>query len=205
MTAVEELALRIRTGNVDPTRGAAILETRGVALGAADREEVLALCGGNPYLLDGFSFHAWERADQGERIDSEWIQAIGGELVRDYLPQVSTILQDGPMLSKAVQVVVGPQWDVTTDDLAALHELGVLREEQGELRGFSRTFEDHLRLVGREIDIWPLWRDTERALRDVLERHLDLVYGSDWPDRLVKARPKLGSIIEDWRKNRERE
>ena len=205
MTAVEELALRIRSGNVDPTRGAAILETRGVALGAADREEVLALCGGNPYLLDGFAFHAWERADQGERIDSEWIQAIGGELVRDYLPQVSTILQDGPMLSKAVQVVVGPQWDVTTDDLAALHELGVLREEQGELRGFSRTFEDHLRLVGREIDIWPLWRDTERALRDVLERHLDLVYGSDWPDRLVKARPKLGSIIEDWRKNRERE
>ena len=26
MTAVEELALRIRSGNVDPTRGAAILE-----------------------------------------------------------------------------------------------------------------------------------------------------------------------------------
>ena len=26
MTAVEELALRIRTGNINPTRGAAILE-----------------------------------------------------------------------------------------------------------------------------------------------------------------------------------
>ena len=187
------------------TRFFAALETRGVALRATDREEVLALCGGNPYLLDGFAFHAWERADQGDRIDSEWIRAIGGELVRDYLPQVSTILQDGPMLSKAVQVVVGPQWDVTTDDLAALHELGVLREEQGELRGFSRTFEDHLRLVARDIDIWPLWRDTERALRDVLEHHLGLVYGPDWPDRLVKSRPKLGSRIEDWRKNRERE
>lgn len=147
------------------TRFFTALETRGVALRAVDREEVLALCGGNPYLLDGFAFHAWERADQGDRIDSEWIRAIGGEL----------------------------------------HELGVLREEQGELRGFLRTFEGHLRLVARDIDIWPLWRDTERALRDVLERHLSLVYGPDWPDRLVKSRPRLGSRIEDWRKNRERE
>lgn len=172
------------------------LEGEGVYLGVAEQREVLAFCGGNPYLLDGVAFHAWERVRRGERIDSEWIRNIGGELVRDYLPQVSTILQDGPMLSKAVQVVVGPHWDVTAEDINALRELGVLREEQGELRGFSRTFEDHLRLVGRHIDIWPLWRDTERALREVLERNLEQVHGSDWPKRLAKARPKLRPMIE---------
>ena len=181
------------------------LEQEGVALGASDRREVLALCGGNPYLLDGIAFHAWERVKQGERIDSEWIRNIGGDLVRDYLPQVSTILQDGPMLSKAVQVLVGPQWDVTTEDIAALCELGVLHEEDGELRGFSRTFEDHLRLLGRDIDIWPLWRDTERALREVLERRLEQIHGSDWPNRLVKSRPKLRQMIEEGQERREKE
>ncbi len=184
----------------------AALEREGVALEAAERQEVLALCGGNPYLLDRVAFHAWEHVAQGERIDSAWIRDIGGELVRDYLPQVSTILQDGPMLSKAVQVVVGPQWDVTREDVSALCELGVLREEeQGELRCFSRTFEDHLRLVGRDIDIWPLWRDTERALREVLERHLEQLYGSDWPDGLVRAHPNRRSMIEECQKKRERE
>ena len=183
----------------------AALEREGVALGAAERREVLALCGGNPYLLDGIAFHAWERVKQGERIDSEWIRNIGGDLVRDYLPQVSTILQDGPMLSKAVQVLVGPQWDVTTEDIAALCELGVLHEKGGELRGFSRTFEDHLRLLERDIDIWPLWRETERALREVLERRLEQVYGSHWPDRLVRSRPKFRSKIEKWQRDRDKE
>lgn len=183
----------------------ATLEREGVSLGTAERDEVLALCGGNPYLLDGFAFHAWEHVEHGGRIGSEWIRDTVGELVRDYLPQVSTVLQDGPMLSKAVQAIVGPQWDVTTEDINALRELGVLREDRDELRGFSRTFEDHLRLIGRDIDIWPLWRDTERAMRGVLERHLDQVYGSDWPDKLIKSRPKLRPMIEACQEKRERE
>ena len=80
-----------------------------------------------------------------------------------------------------------------------------LREEHGELRGFSRTFEDHLRLIGRDIDIWPLWRDTERAIRAVLEEGLEQVYGSDWPDRLAKSRPKLRPVIDGCQEKRERE
>lgn len=183
----------------------ATLEGEGVMLGDAERRDVLALCGGNPYLLEGIAFHAWDRVEQGERIDSEWIRTVGGELVREYLLQVSTILKDGPMLSKAIQVLVGPQWDVTDADIAALCELGVLYDEDGELRGFSRTFEDHLRVVGRDIDIWPLWRETERALREVLERGLEQVYGSPWPDPLVRARPKFGRKIEEWQKQRDRE
>lgn len=183
----------------------AALEGEGVALGEAERRDVLALCGGNPYLLEGIAFHAWERVEQGGRIDSEWLRTTGGELVRDYLLQVMTILRDGPMLSKAVQVLVGPQWDVTTEDVAALCELGVLYEDDGELRGFSRAFEDHLRVVGREIDIWPLWRETERALREVLERNLEQLYGSRWPDGLAKARSKFRPKIEEWRKQRDRE
>lgn len=183
----------------------ATLEDEGVALGDAERRDVLALCGGNPYLLEGIAFHAWDRVEQGERIDSEWIRTVGGELVRDYLLQVSTILDDGPMLSKAIQVLAGPQWDVTAEDIAALCELGVLYEEDGELRGFSRTFEDHLRVVERDIDIWPLWRETEQALREVLERGLEQIYGSHWPDPLVRARPKFRSEIEKWQKQRDRE
>lgn len=183
----------------------AALDGEGVALGEAERRDVLALCGGNPYLLEGVAFHAWERVEQGQRIDIEWLRTTGGALVRDYLLQVSTILRDGPMLSKAVQVLVGPQWDVTTEDVAALCELGVLYEDDGKLRGFSRTFEDHLRVEGREIDIWPLWRETERALREVLERNLEQLYGSRWPDGLTKSRPKFRPRIEEWRRQRDRE
>ena len=110
------------------------------------------------------------------------------------------------MLSKAIQVLVGPQRDVTSADVDALCELGiVLRDEEGALRGFSRIFEDHLRLVERSIDIWPLWRETEHVLRAVLERHIYDTFGEDWPHALGHARPKLKGVIEQCRKRRDQE
>ena len=151
---------------------------------------MLALAGGHPYLLDAFGYHAWEYVKRGGHINADWIGAICGKDVREYLQQLSTILGDGPLLSKVIQVLLGPRWDVTSEDVAGLRELGVLRDEDGVLRGFSRTFEDHVRLVERNIDIWPLWRDTERVLRDVLERLLERSFGSVWPSALIKARPK---------------
>lgn len=181
------------------------LNEEGVFLGDAERAEVLSLCGGHPYLLDAFGFHAWEHVEQGGRVGIEWIESTCGMLVREYFQQVSTVLDDGPTLSKAVQVIVGPQWDVTADDADALCELGILlRDAEGMLRGFSRTFEDYLRVVERSVDVWSLWRDTERVLREVLQRRLEEAFGADWPDTLGATKSRK-LIIESCREKRDRE
>ena len=146
------------------------LEKEGVALSDTEQSRVMARCGGHPYLLEVFAYHAWNSVQQGGGISVEWIDATCKVLVGDYFGQVSTVLEDGPMLAKAVQVFVGPQRDVSSADVEALCELGIaLREGEGGLRGFSRAFEEYLRSVDRSIDVWPLWRETERALRDALE------------------------------------
>lgn len=181
------------------------LEKTGIVLGEIEQKKVLSFVGCHPYLLDAFGYHAWDHDKQGGWIDIDWVRATCGKLSQEYHQQVSEVLKDGPMLSKAIQVIVGPQWDVTEEDVAALCELGVLRDNNGRLRGFSRAFEDHLRIIGRSIDIWPLWRDTERALRDVLEHSLQRKFGRGWPDALGKSRPKLKPIIEECQKLREAE
>lgn len=182
------------------------LEDAGVPMQERERSELVSMCGGHPFLLDEFGYYACEHVYQGRQIGLKWIIVTCGKLVRGYLHQVSNILKDGPMLSKAVQVLVGPQWDVTSEDVDALSELGVvLQDENGALRGFSRTFEDHLRLVERRIDIWPLWRDTERVLREFLERKLEETFGAPWPEALIRARPKLKRLITDCQEKRDRE
>lgn len=181
------------------------LEKGDIFLDETGRQEVLSYMGHHPYLLDVFGYHAWDYKKQGRRIDDNWIKATCGELAQEYHQQVTEILKDGPMLSKVIQVIVGPQWDVTSEDVVALCELGVLRDEEGVLRGFSRAFEDHLRVMERCIDIWPLWRDTERALRDVLERNLERKFGPNWPNALGKARSNLKPILDECRKLRDEE
>jgi len=178
----------------------------GVDIPEGGRAEIVSVCGGHPFLLDALGYEAWELVDQGGQVELPWITATCDRLVRGYLQQVSSVLGDSPMLSKAVQVLVGPQWDVTKDDVDALCDLGViLQDEKGGLRGFSRAFEDHLSVMERCIDIWPLWRDTERALRDVLESGLQQAFGAAWPEALVKARPKLKSVIDGCIEKQERE
>ena len=187
------------------------LDANGVRLGEAERTEVRAVCGGHPYLLDAFGYHTWEHVRQEEEVSVGWVEKECATLARDYFEQVSTVLSeavlsDGTMLSKAVQVLVGPQWDVAVQDVDALRELGVLLSDgEGELRGFSRSFEDHLRVVERGFDFWPLWRETERALRRYLDRRLRDKFGQDWPEELGKARPKFQERIAHWREEREKE
>ena len=187
------------------------LDANGVSLGEAERAEVLAVCGGHPYLLDAFGYHAWEHVERGGEVSVEWVEKECATLAREYFEQVSTILSetvisDGTMLSKAVQVLVGPQWDVTAQDVDALRGLGVLLSDgEGGLRGFSRSFQDHLRVVERGIDLWPLWRETEQALREYLDRGLNDSFGPDWPEDLGKARPKFQEKIAHWREEREKE
>ena len=187
------------------------LDANGVSLGEAERAEVLAVCGGHPYLLDAFGYHAWEHVERGGEVSVGWVEKECATLAREYFEQVSTILSetvisDGTMLSKAVQVLVGPQWDVTAQDVDALRELGVLLSDgEGGLRGFSRSFQDHLRVVERGIDLWPLWRETEQALREYLDRGLNDSFGPDWPEDLGKARPKFQEKIAHWREEREKE
>ena len=179
------------------------LQKEGVELNRGERIEALALCGGHPYLLDAFAYHAWDRVEQGGQVSLEWIRATCGMLFRDYFEQVSTVLDDGPILSKTVQAFVGPQWDITTADADALCELGIaLRDDTGVLRCFSRAFEEHLRVVERSIDVWPLWRETELALRKVLELRLENKFGSDWPDPFCKAHSKQSQLINSCRRKR---
>lgn len=182
------------------------LEEEGVGLSNANRTQLLALCGGHPYLLDAFAYHAWNLIDRGGETSVDWIEATCGTLLYEYFEQVSTVLEDGPMLSTAVQVFVGPQWDVTPGDLDALYELGIaVRDEDGLPRAFSREFEEYLRLAERDIDVWSLWRETEQVLRKVLELHLERAFGTNWSDELCKARPKHRAAVESWQEKREKE
>ena len=189
----------------DVSRFFSILQNENISLNEIERRELLSFVGSHPYLLDAFAYYAWEHQKQGGHIDVNWLGATCGRLVREYHQQITEILRDGPMLSKVIQVVVGPRYDVTTEDVAALCELGVLQDENHTFRGFSQAFEDHLRIAERSVDVWPLWRDTERILRSVLESNLEERFGSEWPSALSKLRPKLGLMIEECQRKRDSE
>lgn len=172
------------------------LETAGVIIDEKTDREVTSVCGGHPFLLDAYAYQAWERNSRGESLQTSWLRESMRDVVRDYFDQLSTILRDGPMMGKLIQVVAGPQWDVGPHDVEALVDYGVLVEDGRRVDPFSEGFGEYIRLVEQSVEIWPLWRDTERALRDALETLLRSAFGESWPSELKKARPRLIKLIE---------
>jgi hypothetical protein len=173
------------------------LEASGVACDEQTWREVSAVVGGHPYLLDAFACQAWERVLYGGTLEIGWFRHSMRQIVRDYFDEVSTVLRDGSMMRKLFQVLVGPQLDVTFDDLESLVDYGVLHRDGDKLRPFSEGFGEYIRSIERYSDFWPLWRDTERALRDSLETLLTRSLGESWASELKKTRPnKLAPLIE---------
>ena len=54
-------------------------------------------------------------------------------------------------------------------------------------------------------DLWPVWRDTEKALRRVITTTLLANYGERWVERLEKAHPQLKVIFERCRGQRQKD
>jgi len=182
------------------------LKDFGVSVDQETVHEVEAVCGRHPYLLDAYSYYAWQRVSQGAQVGVEWFRTSIRGIVRDYYQQVITILRDASILDKFIQVILGPQWNVVPDDVDAMIDYGVLSADNRlGLRSFSDAFDNYVRIVEGSKEIWPLWRDTEQALRDAIEARLQGRFGVEWQEEIRKARPKLGVKVDQCREMMARE
>lgn len=170
------------------------------------QNEIIMICGGHPYLLDAFAYHAYEKVIRGNIVTTDLVRSILNSITRHYFSQVKTILTDGTMLSKAVQILVGPTWDITPNDVEELIDYGIIKRDLNcNIHAFSNSFLDYLQFIRESVDIWPLWRETERSLRDTLVILLEDKYGKEWPESLMKAQIKIAPLIQDCQKNMAKE
>lgn len=171
------------------------LDSDGISMNQACRESVRDVCGSVPYLLDCFAYRAWERVQRGLLLDLDWVSETCSELAATYVEQITPILVDSSLLLKAVQIFVGPQRDVTSDDVRVLHELGVVGLDGETIRPCVPALVVGLQSMAEQIDVWPLWRQTERALRLGLQARLEIVYGTGWPTKLIAGKPRLKDLV----------
>lgn len=177
---------------------------RAASLGADfspdEREYVEAYTGGHPMFLDVFCFEASRsaRAEQGPRRSAvDFAEAVEQHLVPLHA-KVVELMRDEGSLSRLLQVLFGPVFDVRQTDVNRFLRYGVIREVGDGYGSFCESFREHLRGIAHDVDVWPLWRETEVAIRTMVRTFLVEQYGQDWPRGLRAARPKLATSIDQW-------
>ncbi len=170
--------------------------------------------GRHPYLLDLLNDYCLRNNIHDLNDNSDVVNEIKLELWNQLKSILDTLEHEG-LKDKAIQLILGPVYDVTKiqeekllkyefikvcDNLSKIEVLGRLVGTQTE-KGSYICFSDYFTLLLDQefianVDYWPLWTDTEKKIRELIKIHINHSYSSDWENEIVA---KYG-CSEDWLK-----
>ncbi|MGB9774602.1 MAG: Swt1 family HEPN domain-containing protein [Bacteroidota bacterium] len=182
------------------------LSSVGISITPQLKEEILFYCGGHPYLLEMLGYEIVELFRETNTVNvSRTVKRVEQSFIHHYEHALDVFRED-ESLRKILQILFGPVIDARPTDAEELERYGMIRPvEQGYYVAFSEHFHTYLKMIGRQIDLWPLWRETEVALRRLVTDKMIEKYGEQWIAELSKARPKLKPIFERCREAQEGE
>ena len=164
------------------------------------------LTGGHPHLATVLLRCVCDLAMEAEEAgvtsvlrEEEWLEAISGEFI-DYYDDLIELLRQEDSLKTLVEILFGPVFTATRYDADRLRRQGLLKTDPktDEFQTFSTDFDAYLGVIAREENLWPLWTQTERLLRDNLRRILVDHLGEDWPTVLPAKAPQLAKAADRW-------
>ncbi len=172
------------------------------------REKISFYCGGHPYLLELLGYEVVELFREEQVVDIDKAARRSMPAFLSHYDRMRELLREEGNFDKILQILVGPVVDVKWTNVETLLKYGFIKQdEQGTYTAFSEHFQTYLEIIERQFDwdLWPVWRQTERALRHLITRMLREKYGDNWIETLEKAKPKLKTIFDHCRQAQARE
>lgn len=178
-----------------------------MALSPKNISEITSFSGNHPFLLDLFNFHLYN--NYSGDLSSAIINTknkIKITILNNY-KTILDLLKEESLSSKLVQVVIGPKFDLKSEDVEKLERLDLIKKSNAKLihvdgysiegfETFSNDFEQYLRMFFREIPIWDLWSEAEVKLRSIVHEWLVERFGEDWVAGFKKQGQKKEAFIE---------
>lgn len=178
----------------------------GIDITSKIKDQVDIYCGGHPYLMEMLGFEMVELFREHQNIDVDKTALQIHQSFIDQYDHIAQILSEDGSLKKLLQILFGPIVDVKQTDVEKFQTYHLIHlTEHGKYKAFSDHFQDYLKLIERQSDLWPLWRDTEISLRNVLTTTMVELYGEDWIRKLEKSHSQLVSIFDQCRVAQQKE
>ena len=166
----------------------------GLSISDDSRARVLFYCGAHPYLLEMLGCEIIETFRQNRELDVDKAADAIIQSVFEHYDDVIRLLQEEETLNKLLQILFGPVIDVRQTDVTALENYGLIKpSENGRYVAYSEHFHAYLEMQERAAefaaDVWPIWRNTEKALRQRITNAMIDKYGERWVEELEKRHP----------------
>jgi hypothetical protein len=181
------------------------LSTTNFPVDEVSRKQIEDHAGGYPFLLEMLGFELVERFYESQKINVE--QSMKGleRSFLDHYDRLIKLMEEEGRFKKLLQILFGPVIDVEQTDVEDFLRYGLIKPTQEVYQAFSKHFHTYLKLVGRSVNLWPLWRDTEVGLRRLITETMLDKYGETWVEELEKNNSHLKEIFDRCRNDQKRE
>lgn len=172
------------------------------------------LVGRHPFLIDMCNYEVYNAMSKqnmsefnSKSIDLETELKL---TLFNNFEKIINLLKYEKLYDKALQLILGPVYDVTVTDeqkllkyefikqVSFLEKYTLLKRDFVTDKNkalvsyicFSDYFTELLNLKYNDIDYWPLWKETERAVRDLIKIWISEVFQDDWENEYLTKQTK---------------
>ena len=159
----------------------------GVSVSKEYQESINEYCGDHPYLLDVVNHEVFNNISQIDlNLDATFLQTIDNlrlKLFNEFEAILKLMNYEG-LGDKLMQMIVGPVYDINQRDVEKLLKYDIVqnKNEFENYSSFSRFFIDYLILKSNSVDVWPLWSQVEKGMRDLIKKELFESHGENWEE-----------------------
>jgi hypothetical protein len=168
------------------------------------KKSVYYLVGGHPFFIDLYNYEVFNKLKKTKgQTSSEFSEGIESEIrltLFNNFENILNLLKDERLYTKAIQLILGPVYDVTSIDEQKLlkyefiklvdskmkynilkQDVGVkIKNNESSYVCFSDYFTELMNLKLSDIEYWPLWSQTEKLIREIIKEFLFETYGENW-------------------------
>jgi hypothetical protein len=159
-------------------------------------ESVYARTGGHPYLSVKLLSQLVSHWLETHALDIERAFEHSQLTFTTYYDELMRLLSEDESDRRLLEVVCGPVIKATRADAKKFELYQLIRPVGNGYQGFSEHFTQYLQARQYDVDLWSLWTQTERTLRDFIAFKMESRYGQDWEKRIVQEHPQLASIFD---------
>ncbi|MBF0606270.1 MAG: Swt1 family HEPN domain-containing protein [Candidatus Magnetobacterium sp. LHC-1] len=178
----------------------------GIEVTEAFKEKVRFYCGRHPHLLEVLGYEIVKSFSNQHVTDVDQAADKSERSFFDQYEHMVSLLNEDDSLKIILQILFGPVVDVKPTHVNEFQLYGLIQPNQeGNYCAFSEHFQTYLRLIERQSNLWPIWKKTEIALRNIITTTMREKYGEPWIDKLEKAHSKLKPIFDKCREAQQKE
>ena len=187
-----------------------MLERNGIETDNEFRNSIYYFTGSHPFLMDLFNYEIINHLLINPLINvTNLLSSSSSNLklsLMNNFDNIITILKEEKILNKAFQILIGPVYNLDQKSIEKLIKFGFIikSDDLNRFICFSTFFQEYLFVKQKEFDIWPLWNETEREVRELIKHFLYITYGDKWEIEFLKKYKNMKISLDNLQKQKQR-